>query len=63
MMSGYRDPMFWHHVWYGLFQMGKGKDNDAQLLFQEAFKRIQFVTSEADAQRVFQFISRVWETL
>jgi len=46
MMAIYRDPMFWHHVWFGLLQLKKGNLNRAQEVFKDASVRIHSVAPE-----------------
>ncbi|MBP9842271.1 MAG: hypothetical protein KBC64_07625 [Simkaniaceae bacterium] len=41
MMTGYKDPMFWHDLWYGLTQLGRRNYKEANIAFQKIPGRIQ----------------------
>lgn len=57
----YKDPMFWHDVWYGLIQRKQGNHTQAEFAFQNASFRINSVVSQIDGEKIFQSISKLWK--
>ncbi|MBY0110258.1 MAG: hypothetical protein K2X90_04055 [Candidatus Babeliaceae bacterium] len=54
-MTDWKDPMFWHDLWYGLVELAEGNYSKAQIAFKKVKKREQHLNKNKQLDRKIIF--------